>query len=74
VGPRAGLDTDARGKILCLSRGSNLGRPVRHILTELNDTVNPTSQISGVNSKGTNFGQSTGCEHRSGAHRLAPAV
>jgi hypothetical protein len=29
VGPRAGLDAGTRGKILCLSRGSNPGRPVR---------------------------------------------
>jgi hypothetical protein len=28
VGPRAGLDTDARGKTLCPRRGSNLDRPV----------------------------------------------
>jgi hypothetical protein len=28
VGPRAGLDTDDRGKILCPRRGSNPGRPV----------------------------------------------
>jgi hypothetical protein len=28
VGLRAGLDTEARGKILCLCRGSNLERPV----------------------------------------------
>jgi predicted DNA-binding transcriptional regulator len=28
VGPRAGLDTEARGKILSLLRGSNLDRPV----------------------------------------------
>jgi hypothetical protein len=28
VGPRAGLDAHVRGKILCLCRGSNLGRPV----------------------------------------------
>jgi hypothetical protein len=28
VGPRAGLDTEARGKILCLWRGSNPDRPV----------------------------------------------
>jgi hypothetical protein len=28
VGPRAGLDTEVRGKILCLCRGSNLDRPV----------------------------------------------
>jgi hypothetical protein len=28
VGPRAGLDTDARGKILCPCRGSNLHRLV----------------------------------------------
>jgi hypothetical protein len=29
VGPRAGLDAEARGKILCLCRGSNPGRLVR---------------------------------------------
>jgi hypothetical protein len=28
VGPRTGLDTEARGKILHLCRGSNLGSPV----------------------------------------------
>jgi hypothetical protein len=28
VGPRAGLDTEARGKILCLCRGSNPSRSV----------------------------------------------
>jgi hypothetical protein len=28
VGLRAGLDTEATGKILCLCRGSNLDRPV----------------------------------------------
>jgi hypothetical protein len=28
VGPRAGLDTKVRGKILCLCQGSNLDRPV----------------------------------------------
>jgi hypothetical protein len=33
---RAGLDTEARGNILCLCRGSNSGRPVvQSILTEL---------------------------------------
>jgi hypothetical protein len=29
-GPQTGLDTEARGKILCLCRGSNNGRPVVH--------------------------------------------
>jgi hypothetical protein len=29
VGPRAGLDTEARRKILCLCRGSNPSHPVR---------------------------------------------
>jgi hypothetical protein len=28
MGPRAGLDTEARGKILCPRRGSNPDRPV----------------------------------------------
>jgi len=40
VGPRAGLDTEVRGKILCLCRGSNPNRPVvqpvvRHYTAEL---------------------------------------
>jgi hypothetical protein len=39
VGPTAGLDTEARGKILCPCRGSNPDRPVVQpvdtILTEL---------------------------------------
>jgi hypothetical protein len=29
VGPRASLDAEARGKILCLCRGSNPGHPAR---------------------------------------------
>jgi hypothetical protein len=29
VDPRAGLDAETRGKILCLCRGSNPVRPVR---------------------------------------------
>jgi hypothetical protein len=29
MSPRAGLDTEARGKILCTCRGSNPGRPAR---------------------------------------------
>jgi hypothetical protein len=29
VGPGTGLDAEARGKILCLCRGSNPGLPVR---------------------------------------------
>jgi hypothetical protein len=29
VGPRAGLDAEVRGKILCLRRGSNPGSPIR---------------------------------------------
>jgi hypothetical protein len=35
VGPRAGLDTEVTGKILCLCRGSNPGRPVRLPVNEL---------------------------------------
>jgi hypothetical protein len=31
VGPRAGLDTEAREKILCLCRGSNLDRAIDSI-------------------------------------------
>jgi hypothetical protein len=29
VGPRAGLDAETRGRILCPCRGSKPGRPVR---------------------------------------------
>jgi hypothetical protein len=32
VGLRVGLDTEVRGKILCLCRGSNLDRPVVQIV------------------------------------------
>jgi hypothetical protein len=47
VGPRAGLDTEATGKMLCLCRGSNLNRPVvqsvarhyTHWVTRLPETV-----------------------------------
>jgi hypothetical protein len=50
VGPRAGLDTEARGKIIYLCRGKNLGRQVvqsvaRHY-TEL--TQLPTENILAI--------------------------
>jgi hypothetical protein len=32
VDPRAGLDTEARGKILCPRRGSNPDRPVQPVV------------------------------------------
>jgi hypothetical protein len=32
VGPRAGLDVEVRGKILCLCRGSNPSRTVRSLI------------------------------------------
>jgi hypothetical protein len=49
VGPRAGLDTPARGKILYLCRGSNLDRLVvqpvgRHYTTELPGSRNKIYQ------------------------------
>jgi hypothetical protein len=42
VGPRAGLDTKARGKILCPCRGLNPGRPVvQTIVRHYTDWANP---------------------------------
>jgi hypothetical protein len=42
VGPRAGLDTEDRGKILCPCRGSNLDRPVvQPVARHYTDRANP---------------------------------
>jgi hypothetical protein len=42
VGPIAGLDTEARGKILCPSRGSNPDRPVvQPVVRQYTDWANP---------------------------------
>jgi hypothetical protein len=42
VGPRAGLDTEARGKILCPSRESNPDRPVvQPVVRHYTDWANP---------------------------------
>jgi hypothetical protein len=42
VGPRAGLDTEARGKILCPCRGSNPDRPVvQTVVRHCTDWANP---------------------------------
>jgi hypothetical protein len=38
VGLRAGLDTEARGRILCLCWGSNTGRPI--VLSVLRHYIN----------------------------------
>jgi hypothetical protein len=38
VGPRAGLDTEARGKILCPCRGSNPGRKGPLIYSDINSS------------------------------------
>jgi hypothetical protein len=41
VGPRAGLDTEARGKILCPCRGSNPDRPVVQPVRHYTAWANP---------------------------------
>jgi hypothetical protein len=42
VGPRAGLDTEVRGKILCPCRGSNPHRPVvQPVVRHYTDWANP---------------------------------
>jgi hypothetical protein len=60
VGPRAGLDTEARGKILCPCRGSNPDRPVvQPVVRHYADWANPAPvrhlnarvSKSGVNGK-----------------------
>jgi hypothetical protein len=52
-GPRAGLDTEVRGQILCLCRGSNLNRPVvqpevRHYTAWATPAPLPIDAISSV--------------------------
>jgi hypothetical protein len=42
VGPRAGLDTEARGKILCPCRGSNPDRPVIQVQVQVQVLLNNT--------------------------------
>jgi hypothetical protein len=46
VGPRAGLDTEARGKLLCLCRGSNLDRPVvQPVVRHYTDSAAPGQAV-----------------------------
>jgi hypothetical protein len=48
VGPRAGLDSEARGNILCPRRGSNLYRPViQSVVRHYTDTTAVTLQNFG---------------------------
>jgi len=47
VGPRAGLDTEARGKILCPCRGSNLDRPVVQPVVRHYTNPAPNTAIAG---------------------------
>jgi hypothetical protein len=47
VGPRAGMDTEARGKILCPCRGSNPDRPVvQPVVRHYTAWANPAPKIS----------------------------
>jgi hypothetical protein len=47
VGPRAGLDTEAIGKILCPRRGSNPDRPVvQSVVRHYTDWANPAPNVS----------------------------
>jgi hypothetical protein len=47
VGPRAGLDTEVRGKVLCLCRGSNLDRPVvQSVIRHYTDWATPAPWLS----------------------------
>jgi hypothetical protein len=47
VGPRAGLDTEVRGKIICLCRRSNLDRPlVQSVARHYTDWATPAHTAS----------------------------
>jgi hypothetical protein len=47
VGPRAGLDTEERGKILCPCRGSNPHRPVvQPVVRHYTDWATPAHAVS----------------------------
>jgi hypothetical protein len=46
VGPRAGLDTEATGKILCPRRGSNLDRPVVQVVDKTLYRLNYPAHLS----------------------------
>jgi hypothetical protein len=46
VGPRAGLDTEVRGKILCLCQGSNPDHPVvQSVVRYYTDRATPAPEI-----------------------------
>jgi hypothetical protein len=49
VGPRAGLDTKVRGKILCLCRGSNLDRPVFQSVATSSPIFSPYLEENTIN-------------------------
>jgi hypothetical protein len=56
VGPRAGLDTEARGKILCPYRGSNPGWPfVQPVVRHYTAWANPTRQRMRIRTKNTSL-------------------
>jgi hypothetical protein len=56
VGPRAGLNTEARGKINCLSRGSNLDRPVvQSVARHCTDWATPAPKLCYCLTRKTNI-------------------
>jgi hypothetical protein len=57
VGPRAGLDTEVRGKILCPCRGSNPDRPVVQPVADLFITHIQPSTGFGFGSMGPSSGR-----------------
>jgi hypothetical protein len=49
VGPRAGLDSEVKGKILCLCRGSSLDRPVNQsVARHYTDWATPAPRLSWI--------------------------
>jgi hypothetical protein len=69
VGPRAGLDTEARGKILCPCRGSNPVRPVVQPVVryyEYTDWANPAPLWYSRECIKLNLSHYTPCRHSGG--------
>jgi hypothetical protein len=64
VGLRAGLDTGARGKILCLCRGSNPNRPVRSLTLYWLSYPSSFILLSGVGKWFSACGSRTACRSR----------
>jgi hypothetical protein len=65
VGLRAGLDADARGKLLCLCRGSNPGSPViQPVVRQYTDWATKAAAASSASSSSSYISTTTSCGSR----------